>query len=639
MEELIAVLEQDPARLADHVARAETWRVPMTEAVDITDRVPLPAPMKAARRAQRLAQHTPRPPAKATPLKLYQPAHQRYYIACATLACAIPGLPDRRLAGDQEQLGMVLRRLLPRRPGDTASPPVEYAFVTDANGSRWQRVSEGGSDAVIAPAEELLPVFPLAHADRGGQRRVLWGGLIPVARREAYLGAPVNTSAQRLVDGQRQALGPVTGPSPQASTLARSSEFRMDVIEPWKAMIRSALASAADILADLTASDSQRLERVREANLRLQLQSWLVLSDLARVLNAHLAPVAAAITANSGAGLNARQGELYAFLARELDAADASALARGLRPSGIGSDVRPYRASIAAALRDLTPAAQADLETTTNTYQGSAGGPWPAFHALLAGIGTDASGSIASIQALGPYRFSSTLGAAEGEGLLNAPSSSVDAVLNELEKLATLFGRCLKPEVEATARPMPYAQQLASTMAKTVNDPGLFCLRFVHLNQDCGPLHPPTLSAPSASFELAAFFDADAPARPLRISLPLDVSPAGLRKHSRGTAFVLSDMLCGQVQRAKGLGLVDLIRHVLPWPLHKQLDIGDGGGCKDGKNIDIGMICSLSIPIITICALILLMIIVALLDFIFRWLPWFVMCFPVPGLKGKGGSP
>jgi hypothetical protein len=33
------------------------------------------------------------------------------------------------------------------------------------------------------------------------------------------------------------------------------------------------------------------------------------------------------------------------------------------------------------------------------------------------------------------------------------------------------------------------------------------------------------------------------------------------------------------------------------------------------------------------------MIIVALLDFIFRWLPWFVMCFPVPGLKGKGGRP
>ena len=46
-------------------------------------------------------------------------------------------------------------------------------------------------------------------------------------------------------------------------------------------------------------------------------------------------------------------------------------------------------------------------------------------------------------------------------------------------------------------------------------------------------------------------------------------------------------------------------------------------------------ICSLSIPIITICALILLIIIVTLLDLIFRWLPWFILCFPVPNLKGK----
>jgi hypothetical protein len=29
----------------------------------------------------------------------------------------------------------------------------------------------------------------------------------------------------------------------------------------------------------------------------------------------------------------------------------------------------------------------------------------------------------------------------------------------------------------------------------------------------------------------------------VRITLPMDTSPAGLRKHARGTAFVLSDML------------------------------------------------------------------------------------------------
>jgi hypothetical protein len=175
-------------------------------------------------------------------------------------------------------------------------------------------------------------------------------------------------------------------------------------------------------------------------------------------------------------------------------------------------------------------------------------------------------------------------------------------------------------------------------MQDSVGDTGQFRIRFVHLNEDCGPLHPPTLSEPTEPFELASFFDSDAPARPVRISLPMDTSPAGLRKHARGTAFVLSDMLCGQVQRAKGLGLIDLIRHVLPWPLHKELDLGDGGGCKS-NGLDIGMICSLSIPIVTLCALILLMIIISLLDFIFRWIPWFIFCFPVPKLRAKGATP
>jgi hypothetical protein len=45
--------------------------------------------------------------------------------------------------------------------------------------------------------------------------------------------------------------------------------------------------------------------------------------------------------------------------------------------------------------------------------------------------------------------------------------------------------------------------------------------------------------------------------------------------------------------------------------------------------------CSLSIPIITICALLLLMIIVSVLDFFFRWIPYFIVCFPLPGFKGR----
>ena len=47
------------------------------------------------------------------------------------------------------------------------------------------------------------------------------------------------------------------------------------------------------------------------------------------------------------------------------------------------------------------------------------------------------------------------------------------------------------------------------------------------------------------------------------------------------------------------------------------------------------MICSLSIPIITLCALVLMMIMVALFDLFFRWIPYLFVCLPIPGFKGK----
>jgi hypothetical protein len=136
---------------------------------------------------------------------------------------------------------------------------------------------------------------------------------------------------------------------------------------------------------------------------------------------------------------------------------------------------------------------------------------------------------------------------------------------------------------------------------------------------------------------MAGFFDPDAPARPIRIGLPMDISPAGLRKFDKNTAFMMSDLLCGQVQRMRGITLGDLVRSVLPFPLHKDLSVPAATPCTSGGS-SIGMVCSLSIPIITICALMLLMIIVSLLDIVFRWTPYFLLCFPLPGFKGKGGE-
>lgn len=668
MEQLLGMLATDPGSLADHVARPETWRSPpgtlATE--DLIERVPLPAPLKQSRLMTRLAR-APKPlaapAASDPPLKLYQPAHQRFYIACATLACAIPGLPDRKLAGGHEQVGFVLRRRMPA----TAKAPagaalVEYGYVKDANGAHWQRVSDGDA-AVLVPGEERLPAFPLAHQDGHGLKRSLWGGLIPVGRREQYMSAPVTRTATRLVEGQAAALA---GPAPQParnSKLARTTEFKMDFAEPWKALIQAAMKAADDIDRDNDTKYSnggKRQTRIRARNLAFQSQSWLLLLDLMAFLDRHLKTVADAVRHSSPTGLTGAKLDLYTWLSTQMTTATRDLLANGFKASAGDSSVRPeYQRSIADALRKIDAAGVgALLESVETQYRDdpSERASWPPFHYLLAGIASDGDGG--SIDAQGGFRTlpPSNPGTPPDDEIdaltvpMTGPPDPVaqDGVppapkptafdINAVEKLTVLVARALDTGDESDARAMPFAQQLAQAMQDSVGDTGQFVLRFVHLNVDCGPIHPPTLSQPSAGFELANFFDPDAPARPVRITLPMDTSPAGLRKHARGTAFVLSDMLCGQVQRAKGMGFIDLVLQVLPWPLHKDIDTGDGGGCKDANGFDIGMICSLSIPIITICALILLTIIITLLDFIFRWVPFFILCFPVPKLKGKGSG-
>jgi hypothetical protein len=294
--------------------------------------------------------------------------------------------------------------------------------------------------------------------------------------------------------------------------------------------------------------------------------------------------------------------------------------------------VRPPLASLREALKAIRAAGVREkLEAATLSYTNDskdvADAGFPPFHFVLAGVDTVGT-------AMGPYTALASLGIATGPEFLRDPGPDAFPAANDVDYLTALVGRALDATPEANAPPIPFALQMKHALAANVGDAGWFVIRFVHQRPDCGPLHAPMLSERTQRFMLAGFFDPDAPARPIRISLPLDTSPAGLRKFNKNTAFILSDMLCGQVQRAKSLGFIDLVLSVLPWPLHKDLDVGSGGPCHD-NSLSIGMICSLSIPIITICALIVLMIMISLLDLIFRWLPFFVMCFPIPKFKGK----
>ena len=205
-----------------------------------------------------------------------------------------------------------------------------------------------------------------------------------------------------------------------------------------------------------------------------------------------------------------------------------------------------------------------------------------------------------------------------------------------VDALEAAIVTALKTADPQPAPPLP----LAAQPVMNINGPAWFVIRCLFERPNCGPLQPMVVSDATEPFQMAGFFDPDAPARPIRIALPIDTSPAGLRKFDKNTAFMISDVLCGQIDRAKSLGLGDLVRSVLPWPLHKDLDVPDTGHCNtDPPEMSLGMICSLSIPIITICALILLMIIVSLLDIIFKWIPYFIMCFPLPKFSGKPKPP
>jgi len=655
MDQLLATLARDPSRLDRLVARPESWRSPMSSVPDLIEHTPVPLVARDAKRSRMAlkpkdsvaatSHEAPDPntqvAGKKLPLKLFQPAHQRFYVVTSSLVCGLPGLPERALAtGGAEQVNFVIRRLLPAMPNGTDDLR-EFAYVKDSQGASWKRVTYGNDEGQPVFGEELLPVFPLAFNDDAAKARTLWGGFVPVGRREEYVAAKVDRSAPAsFAAAQRQGLD-IAEPATAPSKMARVAQFQMDVAEPWKNLIRASvklqasLAQGVDINGETEDLPSAaQAKRVFEFNLAQQNSSWLILLDFADYLSAHLADVWHAID-NNGEGyatLSPQRKDLYDKLGTPVMVA---ALANAMK----GTDGLPNRttpSSLRAALKAIRAAGVREkLEAMTLSYtadpQSRDSADWPSFHFVLAGLDT-------SFTSTGPYTALASFGTATSPDFDPDAKTSPDTApeANDVDRLTALVGRALEADaaLDAAAPPLPFALQMKNALAATVGDAGWFVIRFVYQRRDCGPLHAPALSAPTQRFQLASFFDPDAPARPIRISLPLDTSPAGLRKHNKNAAFILSDMLCGQVQRAKGLGFIDLVLSVLPWPLHKDLDVGAGGPCNDGQ-LSIGMICSISIPIITICALIILIIMISLLDFVFRWLPFFLLCFPVPKLKGK----
>lgn len=657
MDDFAALLESEPSRLGEYIALPETWRAPA-----VTPAPAAQAPefvrklsnlhLAAGRKLNQLSGLTPAKvvspgaagavitiasnaissaiaAAEQKALKLYQPAHQRFYLVTACLVCGLPGLPDHALhTARQERVSYVVRRMYqkPSAPGQPAGPIEEYAFVATAHGNGWQKVS---SAEELVENEAQLPLFAVNFFESDGRRRRLFGGMIPVGKREAYMGAGTFTPA-------------TNGNSAPNSTpkTARKIHFRMQVTEPWKNLLRTA-DDDARTLSSVSLAETPPSQQVQEDTLKkesrqsVQTLSWYILLDFVKYLQLYLPQVWSAVLAKDKTRLNQQGANLYDALAGMQFGAPQISVLRG----GTSYTPAQFASSLLDALSLMGKPDLADptklfweekLDTVATAYdreKSPIDPDWPDFLYPLADLAV-------AVPLPGPVSGSPSSGeeADEGDGLpIIGVSPTLAANQALVDKLAVLIVRALPTDSINATPPPPLASQPVLDTRE-----GTFVIRCVYERPVCGPLDPPLLSETSALFQMAGFFDPDAPARPIRIALPLDTSPAGLRKFDKNTAFMISDQLCGQMQRLKGITFADLVLSVLPWPFHKSLSVGapEIGPCKSGPEA-LGMICTLSIPIITICALILLFIIVLLLDIIFKWIPFFIMCFPLPRFKGK----
>mgnify|MGYP001801482884 CR=1 FL=1 len=131
---------------------------------------------------------------------------------------------------------------------------------------------------------------------------------------------------------------------------------------------------------------------------------------------------------------------------------------------------------------------------------------------------------------------------------------------------------------------------------------------------------PPQIhwSEPSEPFTIRPWYD-NSLAPPVQVPLPDLLSDKNLLKQLKpNVAFNIPAGLFNQIE---GMTLQDLLEGKKP---------ASGG-------LGIGWICGFNIPIITICAFIVLNIFLVLLNFIFGWLPFIKICVPIPQ-RNQGGN-
>lgn len=487
MDDLTAVLSDDPSRLSDLEVGRETWRGPIES-------------------------ETGAPP------KLFQPVHGRFYLLTASLVCRRLGFPDRFVDSRRgESVSMVLRRVV-----DGA----EQAWVVDGDRGSWSPVSDASNPRSLEPNEERLPAFRLGF-EHELNRRTIWAALLPVGRREEL------ESTRSQGAGEADPVDEILQGEPRAT------------------MVQQVVVDAAKNLAgfQLTETDNDRLRVL----LQIPKEGLLVAyADFGLFLENLL----------GWAWLNgawslpeSSSGQEHAFSDAQATVFERAGQALELSRGPVWSEV-------------LEPGAQVPLIDD-----------W-------LGFGDESS-------------------EAQKDALIAAASELADAGESLVE-----FLRNPENAVDVSAFLPPAG--LPSSEDALVGS--RYVARVVYERPECVG-RDAEVSRPSQLFTLAHWLDPDAPARPTRLSLPIEASPRTWSQYPRSFAVALSRSVRSHMNRVKNLA--DL----------ETQSVGPQ------QAVDFGIVCSLSIPIVTLVALILLIIIVYLLDIVFWWRPYLMMCFPVRSSK------
>jgi hypothetical protein len=518
-----------------------------------------------------------------TALKLYHPAHGRYYLAVASLVCRQLGLPDRAVA---RQNGDAVSFVIRRRARLANGALQEQGWVDEGPLRGWQPLVDGrGNPVAVRADEERLPAHPVQSilrpgASRGngngngngahafgaspfaalaGDRRTLYYGYIPVGYREKYAQrrpAPAGSPAQIMADYQAEVRA--------ASAQDASFDYRMDevtgrVLEPW-AGIKNPAARPAERLADT--GGNERLPTV-SLYLILDLADWL----------ARYVP------------------ETYDHIVNNATLAgkpNMTALVNGLK--GINLKVRRPGAAVEVNVT---------LFNAIKELKGSL--------ELVRGVGTEPADRYNVRDATFPA----------SAALHVPPALASTGTLHGLVSAA--LGETTQPaDVPAEVVELLANQVVAEPPDDAATDTSTYFLRFVYERQSPdgrGPCEP-EVSADSPAFVFARYFDPDAPARHIRIQLP-SMNMKDLRKYKRGVGLEMGPELRDVANR-----------------IHKGLLDGDGLA-GSGGGWELGWICSFSLQIIFLVAFIVMFIFLIALNFIFWWLPFLKICFPIPRRSGS----